>query len=66
MTFKIILHFKKEVHLFKKHFSVCIEQKRENERDIGGKRDRERSTQFEGVSNGPSHRGRVLFTPELD
>ena len=54
---------------------MCIEQKRENERDIESKRkrgkertrEREGSTQFEEVSiNGPSHRGRVWFTLELD
>ena len=61
----------KELRLIKKHFSVCIEQKRENERDIESKRkrgeEREGSTQFGRESiYGPSHRGRVWFTLELD
>ena len=75
MPYKIILYFMKELCLIKKHFSVCIEQKRENKRDIESKRkrargredEREGSTQFGGVGiNRPSQRGRVWLTLELD
>ena len=41
MTFMIILHFLKELRIVNKHFSVCIEQKRE--RDIKRKRGKERT-----------------------
>ena len=47
MTFKIKLHFMKELRLIKKHFSVCIEKKREKERDIESKRKRARGRENE-------------------